>query len=135
MSRVVHGRDSHRDHPDDPAGERDHQQDDGDDLEPGGGRPGRQALDAEALAGLGGDLGRVAEAFQHGADAGLGLGVEGGPGGGDVLADPSSRLLAAVARQVVELALQLLEIAMDQGVSLGGHWLPPCRSGRSRPRR
>jgi hypothetical protein len=58
------------------------------------------ALDAEALAGLGGDVGRVAEAFQHGADTGLGLGGERGPGGGDVLADLVEQLLAAVGRQV-----------------------------------
>ncbi len=94
-------------------------------------RPGGPRLDAEALAGLGGDVGRVAEAFQHGADAGLGLGIELGPGGGDVLADLVQELLAAVGGQVVELGLQLLEVAEDQGVGFGGHGLPPCRSRRS----
>ena len=68
-------------------------------------------------------LGRVAEAFQHGADAGPGLGVERGPGGGDVLADLVEQLLAAAGRQVAELGLQVLEVAEDQGVDLGGHGL------------
>ena len=94
------------------------------------GRVGRRR-DAGALAGLGGDVGRVAEAFQQGADAGLGLGIELGPGGGDVLADLVQELLAAVGGQVVELGLQLLEVAEDQGVGFGGHGLPPCRSRRS----
>src|SRR4029453_18149912 len=60
--------------------------------------------------GLGGNVGRVAEAFQHGADTGLGLGGERGPGGGDVLADLVEQLLAAVGRQVAGLALQVLEM-------------------------
>jgi hypothetical protein len=64
--------------PQDPAEERDHQHDDGRDLQPRGGRPG---LDAEAVAGLGGHVGRVAETFQQGPDAGLGLGLQVGPGG------------------------------------------------------
>ena len=124
-------RQPHQDHPNDPAKERDHQHDEGDHLEPGGGRPGRPGRDAEALAGLGGDVGRVAEALQHGADSGLGLGVELGPAGGDVLADLVEELLASVGGQVTEGCLQVLEVAEDQGVGLGGHQLPPCCSRRS----
>ena len=124
-------RQPHQDHPHDPAEERDHQQDQGGDLQTRGGGPGGPRLDAGAFAGLGGDVGRVAEAFQQGADAGLGLGIELGPGGGDVLADLVQELLAAVGGQVVELGLQLLEVAEDQGVGFGGHGLPPCRSRRS----
>ena len=131
VARGPQPRQPHQDHPHDPAKERDHQHDEGDHLEPGGGRPGRPGRDAEALAGLGGDVGRVAEALQHGADSGLGLGIELGPAGGDVLADLVEELLASVGGQVTEGCLQVLEVAEDQGVGLGGHELPPCCSRRS----
>ena len=65
VARGPQPRQPHQDHAHDPAKERDHQHDEGDHLEPGGGRPGGPRRDAEALAGLGGDVGRVAEAFQQ----------------------------------------------------------------------
>ena len=99
LSWVVHRRDSHYQyHPQQPAENLDDQQDEGHDLQPRGG-PGRLGGDPEALAGLGGDVGRVAEALQHSADGGFGLGVQSGPGGGDVLGDLVQDLAPAVGGQ------------------------------------
>src|SRR4029453_11624467 len=66
-----------------------------------------------------------------GEDAGLGLGVEVGPGGGDVLLHLVQELLATVGGQVAELGFEMLEIAQNQGVGFGGHGPSPCRSRRS----
>jgi hypothetical protein len=48
-----------------------------------------------------------------GEDAGLGLGVEVGPGGGDVLLHLVQELLATVGGQVAELGFEMLEIAQN----------------------
>jgi hypothetical protein len=68
---------------------------------------------------------RVAEALEHGADAGFGLGVEGGAGGADVLADLVQDLPPAVGGQVPQRGLQVLEVAVDERADLGGHGAPP----------
>jgi hypothetical protein len=92
---------------------------------------GGHRRDTEALTRLGGDVGGIAQALQHVADGRFGLGIQGGAGGGDVLADLVQDLAAAVGGQALQLGLEVGEVAVDQRVDGGGHEPSPCLSRRS----
>ena len=73
-------------------------------------------------ARLGRNLGRIAHPVQQVADVGLALGLESGPRLGDVLGDLLDELAPTRRGEVRQLALEAIEIVLDQPVSRSAHF-------------